>query len=127
MKYCYSCRRISPGGPRFCTWCGKSYDVKLCPRLHVNPRGAVVCAQCGSRDLSAPQLDSRLRFLLRVVGWILVLLLTFISICYLIWFASLVFADPDELLGPMLVGLLLSTVWVIAAAIAGTFGSRRRR
>jgi DNA-directed RNA polymerase subunit RPC12/RpoP len=39
----------------FCSFCGRSYDVKLCPRLHVNSRAAEVCSQCGSRDLSMPQ------------------------------------------------------------------------
>lgn len=29
--------------------------MKLCPRLHLNPRYAACCSQCGSRDLSTPQ------------------------------------------------------------------------
>lgn len=29
--------------------------MKLCPRLHENPRNAEVCSQCGSRELSTPQ------------------------------------------------------------------------
>ena len=55
MKYCTHCRHITAGQPFFCMFCGRSYHVRLCPRLHVNPRGAQVCAQCGSRDLSQPQ------------------------------------------------------------------------
>jgi len=55
MKYCYQCGRMTEGEPLFCNHCGRSYDVKLCPRLHANPRGAEVCARCGSRELSTPQ------------------------------------------------------------------------
>jgi hypothetical protein len=55
MKYCFNCNRITPGNPLFCNFCGRSYDVKLCPRRHVNPRTAEACSQCGSRDLSTPQ------------------------------------------------------------------------
>ena len=55
MKYCYNCNRVTPGQPIFCNYCGRSYDVKLCPRLHVNPRSAEVCSQCGSREFSTPQ------------------------------------------------------------------------
>jgi RNA polymerase subunit RPABC4/transcription elongation factor Spt4 len=55
MKYCYQCGHMTEGEPHFCNHCGRSYDVKLCPRLHANPRGAEVCARCGSRELSTPQ------------------------------------------------------------------------
>ena len=29
--------------------------MKLCPRMHQNPRGAEVCSKCGSREFSTPQ------------------------------------------------------------------------
>lgn len=54
-RYCFNCDRITVGEPLFCNHCGRSYSVKLCPRLHSNPRGAEACSQCGSRDLSTPQ------------------------------------------------------------------------
>jgi hypothetical protein len=46
---------MTEGEPLFCNSCGRSYDVRLCPRLHENPRGAECCSQCGSRELSTPQ------------------------------------------------------------------------
>ena len=46
---------MTQGEPAYCNFCGRSYDVKLCPRRHQNPRGAEVCSQCGSRELSTPQ------------------------------------------------------------------------
>ena len=55
MKYCYNCNRITPGEPLFCNYCGRSYNVKLCPRQHPNPRSAEACSRCGSRDFSTPQ------------------------------------------------------------------------
>lgn len=55
MRYCFSCRRLTAGAPLFCSHCGNTYDVRLCPRLHVSPRTARVCSQCGSHDLSTPQ------------------------------------------------------------------------
>jgi RNA polymerase subunit RPABC4/transcription elongation factor Spt4 len=55
MKLCHQCGRMTAGEPLFCNSCGRSYDVKLCPRMHANPRRAEVCSQCGSRELSTPQ------------------------------------------------------------------------
>jgi hypothetical protein len=55
MKYCYACGHATGGKPRFCNFCGRSYDLKVCPKLHMNPRIAQACSQCGSRDLSIPQ------------------------------------------------------------------------
>lgn len=55
MKFCFNCGHSTGGEPLFCNFCGRSYDVKLCPRKHVNPRFADICSQCGSRELSTPQ------------------------------------------------------------------------
>ncbi|SRR6266567_980396 len=55
MRYCTACHRFTAGDPLFCATCGRTYHVRLCPRLHVNPRGAEVCAQCGSRELTQPE------------------------------------------------------------------------
>jgi predicted amidophosphoribosyltransferase len=55
MKFCYQCGKASAGDPLFCTKCGRTYDVRLCPRLHRNSRFAKACSQCGSRELSQVQ------------------------------------------------------------------------
>jgi len=55
MKFCMNCRRTTSGKPMFCNFCGASYNIKVCPRHHINPRSAEACSQCGSRDLSQPQ------------------------------------------------------------------------
>jgi len=55
MKYCHQCHKLTLGEPVFCNYCGSSFSVKLCGRLHSNPRSAQTCSQCGSRDFSTPQ------------------------------------------------------------------------
>src|SRR5689334_16369455 len=55
MHYCLNCHKITIGEPLYCSFCGRTYNLKLCPSRHPNPRSAEVCSQCGSRDLSTPQ------------------------------------------------------------------------
>jgi hypothetical protein len=81
MRYCFSCKRLTAGDPLFCGQCGRTYDVRLCPRLHANPRGARVCSQCGSYDLTTPQprrgvLTNLWLFLVLRLPGVLLLLLT---------------------------------------------------
>src|ERR1700733_6227625 len=54
MRYCHNCHKTTMGDPLFCHSCGRTYDAKLCPARHINPRWANVCSQCGSQDLSTP-------------------------------------------------------------------------
>ena len=54
MRYCHNCHKTTTGEPLFCQFCGSTYNAKLCPAKHINPRWAEVCSQCGSRDLSTP-------------------------------------------------------------------------
>lgn len=54
MRRCTSCFRFHPGSPTFCSYCGRSFDVRICARGHHNPRGVQFCAECGSADLSTP-------------------------------------------------------------------------
>jgi len=109
MKYCYECGRITAGEPLFCQSCGRSYDVKLCPRLHVNRRYAEVCSQCGSRELSTPQPRVSfwwkvLGFVLRVMTGILLVLLSFVVLLELL-------KTPMVQNGVLALGLLLIALW----------------
>lgn len=54
MRRCTSCFRFHPGTPTFCSYCGRSFDVRICSRGHRNPRGVLFCSECGSADLSTP-------------------------------------------------------------------------
>src|SRR5205807_4031359 len=85
MKHCFNCGRISAGDPLFCNTCGRSFDKKLCPRHHPNPRSAEICSRCGSRELSTPQPNVSLgwkflEWLMRmVIGALLLLLSVFLG------------------------------------------------
>src|SRR5438045_3224033 len=54
MRRCTSCFRFHAGTPTYCSYCGRSFDVRICSRGHRNPRGVQFCADCGSADLSTP-------------------------------------------------------------------------
>ena len=43
--------------------------MKLCPKLHANPRFAEACSHCGIRDLSVPQPKVPLDF--RLAAWLI--------------------------------------------------------
>ena len=54
MRFCNQCSHYSPGQPPYCPYCGRSYNVRLCPRGHANGRQVTFCSQCGSDVLSTP-------------------------------------------------------------------------
>lgn len=54
MRRCTNCFRFHPGTPTFCSYCGRSFHVRICPRGHLNHRDVQYCADCGSADLSTP-------------------------------------------------------------------------
>ena len=126
MRYCNNCNRFTAGRPLFCPQCGASYNVKLCPRSHQNPRSADVCSECGSRDLSTPHrklpLAVRLLFLpFRIgFGWLLLFLLLIWSFFYV----EKLLANPDGLLPLMLVGLGLGLL--LYGYISLKHGSKRK-
>jgi hypothetical protein len=113
MKYCYNCNRVTIGEPLFCNFCGRSYDIKLCPRLHVNPRNAEACSHCGSRELSTPQpkvpfwATILLFFLSLVPG----LILAVFSIAAVAFFVQHLLNTPDMLLALAILQILLGMLW----------------
>jgi RNA polymerase subunit RPABC4/transcription elongation factor Spt4 len=115
MKYCYQCGRLTAGEPIFCTFCGRSYDVKLCPRLHVNPRYAEVCSQCGSRDLSTPQPKVSIwwKVLERFVRVLLAILLTVATVAVLVALATEALSDPRGQAFMVGIGFLLGGLWAL--------------
>jgi RNA polymerase subunit RPABC4/transcription elongation factor Spt4 len=113
MKLCSNCKHITPGDPKVCNRCGRTYDVKLCPRMHPNPRAAEFCSECGSRDLSTPQPRTpiwieALLFLSRKLVWILPLVL-------LVWlaveFIKALLTDPTVQLRFIVLLALLGFLW----------------
>ena len=109
MKYCYQCGKMTAGEPLYCGTCGRTYDVKLCPRSHVNPRGAEVCSKCGSRELSTPQpkVPMSLRLLALLVRLGLGLLLFYASLSLVV--VLLRTREVQQLV--VVLGILLSGLW----------------
>jgi hypothetical protein len=115
MKTCHNCGRITTGDPLFCNTCGRSFDKKLCPRLHPNPRSAAICARCGSRELSVPQPKISLGW--RLLEW---LMRMFLGVVLLVLILALVFEFLTTLLGTqsgqsgviLLVFLLALLAWI---------------
>ena len=115
MKYCYECGRITAGEPLYCNFCGRSFDVKLCPRHHVNPRVAEVCSQCGSRELSTPQ--PRVSVWWKVLSFILKTViggfLVFLSLALVAEVINGAHSSPQMQNGLVALGILLGVLWWI--------------
>jgi DNA-directed RNA polymerase subunit RPC12/RpoP len=100
---------MTAGEPLFCSKCGRTYDVKLCPRLHPNPRNAEVCSKCGSRELSTPQpkVPIALKLLAILVRLGLGLLLFYASL----YLAITALETPQIQKALIALGMLLGCLW----------------
>lgn len=115
MKFCFECGRITSGEPLFCGFCGRSYDVKLCPRLHANPRCAEVCSQCGSRELSTPQ--PRVSFWWKILGFLLQVAFGVFLVVLSLNVLVAILKSPVVQNGLVVLGLLLIGLWAAWAMI----------
>ena len=115
MRYCYQCNRITTGPAFFCNFCGRSYDVKLCPRLHPNPRTAEVCSQCGSRDLSTPEphAPAWARLVEKALHYGPGILLLTLTILFAFAFLHAVLTNPDVLGQFLVMALVLGLLWYL--------------
>ena len=113
MRYCNHCHRITTGEPLFCNFCGRSYDFKLCPHRHPNPRSAEVCNQCGSRELSTPhpKVSFWLASLLTILSIFPGVLLLLISVMFLLGFLRMLVTNQQLMFEFMLTGLLIGFLW----------------
>lgn len=119
MKYCYHCGHLTAGEPLFCNFCGRSYDLKLCPRRHPNPRFADVCSQCGSRELSTPQ--PKVSFWWKVLAFLLQVFLGIVLGLTSLAVVTELLRTPamQDLL--ILEGFVLLILWVIWAMLLDWF------
>lgn len=121
MRYCNYCHRLTTGEPLFCNFCGRSYDVKLCPARHINPRAATICSQCGSHDLSTPQPPISLATTLllhsvRIFPGILLLLVTLVFFFGLI---SVLLHNVAVQGQALCAGLVLALLWWLYLHLPG--------
>ena len=121
MRYCHNCGRVTTGEPLFCQFCGRTYNVKLCPRHHPNPRSAQVCSQCGSNELTIPA--PRTPFWLKPVFFLLSFVpgigLLLLSVLFVLVFIRQLITDPNMLFGLMVVGLILGLLWFVYMQLPG--------
>jgi len=111
MKYCYECGKMTPGDPLFCHTCGRSYDVKLCPRLHMNPRGVTCCSKCGSRELSIPQPNIPMSW--RLLALMLRLGLAVVLVYASLWVLIALISSPTVQQTLIAFGMLLGVLWLL--------------
>ena len=111
MKFCNKCGKLTAGEPLYCGTCGCTYDQKLCPRHHPNPRGAEVCSKCGSRELSTPQpkIPVGLRLLALMARLVLGLLLFYATLSLVIALAR----SPQVQQLFVACGILLAILWIL--------------
>src|SRR5688572_22081833 len=107
MRRCTACFRFHPGQPTFCSYCGRSFGVRICSRGHHNPRWVQFCSECGSADLSTPAPPASLLY--RLSGLALYLLsVTAIGLVVLtVALAALHSVDWSALSGPLVTLVLL--------------------
>jgi RNA polymerase subunit RPABC4/transcription elongation factor Spt4 len=115
MRYCHQCHRITPGEPLFCNSCGRSYNLKLCPHRHPNPRSAEVCSQCGSRELSTPHphVPLWLAPLVALLSTLPGIVLLGVTLLFLVGFVNALVGNQQLLFQFMLVGLMLAFLWYL--------------
>ena len=113
MRYCHQCHRVTTGEPLFCNFCGSTYEAKLCPARHINPRTAEVCAECGSRDLSspAPHLSFWFRALLHLLALLPGVGLLAITVLFFGGVLNLILTNQQIQFQILLFGLLLGLLW----------------
>ena len=115
MTYCYNCGRITTGDPLFCNTCGRSFDKKLCPRLHPNPRSAEICSRCGSRELSVPQ--PKISWGWRLLEWLMRMFLGIVLLALILAlvfeFLTALFRTQSGQSGVILLGFLIALLaWI---------------
>jgi hypothetical protein len=121
MRYCNHCHRITTGNPLFCNFCGRSYNLKLCPHRHPNPRSAEICSQCGSRDLSTPQPRRSLfvQPLLVVLSALPGIALLVLSLLFLAGLVEALTSNLQLLYQATLFGLMLVFLWYLYMQLPG--------
>lgn len=115
MRYCNQCHRITAGEPLFCNFCGRSYNFKLCPHRHPNPRNAEICSQCGSRELSTPHPRVPL-LLLPLVGLLTALpglVLVVVSAIFIFGLINTVLSNQQLMFQAVIAGLMLAFLWYL--------------
>jgi hypothetical protein len=120
MKRCNNCFRYALGKPTYCTYCGRSYDKRICSRGHLLSRYAQFCPSCGSNDLSTPAPPeaalawlSRWSLQILVGGFVALVLFSLAATAF-------VYIDWAVLIDPMLrLALMLGLLYWVTTLLPG--------
>jgi hypothetical protein len=110
---------MTPGEPLFCNFCGRSYDVKLCPSRHPNSRIAEICSQCGSHDLSTPQPKVSLWW--RALAWLTRVLFGMLVGCLSILLLLILLLRPEAQSALLGLGILVLVLWWLWSQLPNWF------
>jgi len=115
MRYCNQCHRLTTGEPLFCNFCGRSYELKLCPHRHPNPRNAEICSQCGSRELStpAPHASFWIAPLVKLLTILPGVALVIISILFVFGLIQTLLTNQALLFQAVIAGCMLAFLWYL--------------
>ena len=73
--YCLRCHALWPADALYCGRCQRSLGARICRRCAArNAPGCRACLQCGGADLTAATPCLKLRWVTRLLAWLLVLL-----------------------------------------------------
>ena len=91
----------------------EGYNIKLCPKLHVNPCNAEACSHCGRRELSLPQPKvpfwaTILLFFLSVIPGLILAIFSVVAVAF---FIRHFLNAPDMLLALTILQLILGLLW----------------
>lgn len=133
MRLCTACHKLTAGEPLYCNFCGRTYDVKLCPARHINPRSALVCSQCGSPDLStpAPPVPWIVSLLLSVLPFFVGCLLLLVSVLVLLGLLQALLRNQQFQGQAFLAVLIVAALWFLymqlPRSLRGLFSSKRSK
>jgi len=120
MRYCSNCSKLTAGKGPFCNFCGRSYNVRLCPRGHVNSRASEACSECGSMELSTPAPQRGMTKFAQLIGVGILAMLC----AYVVYFVWRLLIDPGTLLGLMRLGFELGVLFLLWMLTIGKKGKR---
>ena len=84
MRYCLSCKYLSPSDAVYCGHCARSFNGRRCPQHHLSPPDSKICIQCGATELTEPTGSFSPQRLLGVVGIVVVAVIGAVTVPRLI-------------------------------------------
>src|SRR5262249_47309720 len=117
MRYCPNCKRLNFRRPVICMYCGRTWNVRLCPRGHVNRFDANFCGQCGNTELTDTSGPSPIW--IRTIKWISYLVALIAIIYFVPPLVGTVSRDLIRLL-PLFILISIIFIWFLPPSVGRT-------